>query len=139
MHPSCTRQVTPMRVCVMSRLSSGAVRGAAMPHSSLWLHIAQSQFCYLCPSFHVMRAYGGSGGNFGTRVIIFTLQPFVMIPRCVVGIVTALRAGRSAVRIPLRGKSSLLQNDRTSTGVQPTSYLVGTGVFPGGKAAGSGS
>jgi len=52
-----------------------------------------------------------------------------MIRHSVVGIVTASRAGRSAVRIPLREKNSLLQNDQTDTGAQLTTYSVGTGFF----------
>ena len=42
---------------------------------------------------------------------------------------TALRAGRSAVRIPVREKNSLLQNDQTCAGAQLTIYSVGTGFF----------
>ena len=88
LHPSWTRQVTPVRVCVMSRLSFAAVQtrevrlfGAAMLHSPVRLHITKCQLCYLCPSFHVMRAYRGSGGRLrlkcdGTRAeTIFRLSP----------------------------------------------------------------
>jgi len=52
-----------------------------------------------------------------------------MIRHNVVGIGTALRAGRSAIRIPVREKNSLLQNDQTGTGAQLTTYSVVTGFF----------
>ena len=42
--------------------------------------LTQGQLCYLCPSFHVMRANRGNGGNCGTEVIIFSLQPFCHDP-----------------------------------------------------------
>jgi hypothetical protein len=78
----------------------------------------------------------GICGNFRSRVGLL-LSRSNRIWRSVVYVLTALRAGHSVVRIPVRVKISLLQNDQSSTGAQPTSYLMGTRGFPGGKAAGS--
>ena len=52
-----------------------------------------------------------------------------------VGIATALRAEQFGYRIPLGARISAPV--RTDAGVHPSSYTMGTGSFPGGKAAGA--
>jgi hypothetical protein len=135
--PSCTRQVTPVPVCVMSRLSFAAVHGTAMLHYLVWLHVTKGQLCCLCPSFHVMRTYRRSGGNFETRVIIFTLQPFCPDP--------ALRSRYSdcVTGWTVRGSNSgngeeFSSAERPDRHWSPANLLFsGYGGFLGGKAAGS--
>jgi hypothetical protein len=51
------------------------------------------------------------------------------------GISTALRAGRSGDRIPVGARFSAPA--QTGRGAHPTFYTMGTGFFPGGKAAGA--
>jgi hypothetical protein len=46
----------------------------------------------------------------------------------------SLRAGRSGDRIPVEVRFSALV--QTGPGAHPASYTMGTGSFPGGKAAG---
>jgi len=46
-----------------------------------------------------------------------------------------LRAGRSGDRMPLAAKFSV--PNQTGPEAHPTSYTMGTGSFPGGKAAGA--
>jgi hypothetical protein len=52
-----------------------------------------------------------------------------------VGIATTLWAGRSGDRIPVGARFSA--PFQTDPGAHPASYTMGTGSFPGGKAAGA--